>query len=147
MPNKNILLIEPGYKNKYPPLGLMKIASYHGPWGKKDNVKFIKGDGGPAVASTVWDRIYLTTLFSFEWKTISEAIDYALTLAHGRPEKVFVGGIAASLMHDEYTAEPRWRGVRFIKGLLAEGPRSRSSLMTSPRNSIQMTDMEPRSRT
>lgn len=44
MANKNILLIEPGYKNKYPPLGLMKIAQYHGPSGKGDRVRFIKGE-------------------------------------------------------------------------------------------------------
>ncbi len=43
MARKKILLIEPGYKNKYPPLGLMKIAQYHGPNGKRDNVRFIKG--------------------------------------------------------------------------------------------------------
>ena len=44
MAHKNILLIEPGYQNKYPPLGLMKIAQYHGPRGKRDNVTFIKGE-------------------------------------------------------------------------------------------------------
>ena len=49
MANKNILLIEPGYKNKYPPLGLMEIAQYHGPHGKQDNVRFVKGE---VVAST-----------------------------------------------------------------------------------------------
>ena len=43
MASKKILLIEPGYKNKYPPLGLMKIAQYHGPRGKRDHVRFIKG--------------------------------------------------------------------------------------------------------
>ena len=45
---KNILLIEPGYPNKYPPLGLMKLASYHGPYGRADNVTFAKGET-PAV--------------------------------------------------------------------------------------------------
>ena len=37
------------------------------------------------------------------------------------PSAVFVGGIAASLMHDEFVREPRWAGVRFIEGLL-DGP-------------------------
>ena len=40
--NRNILLIEPNYKNKYPPIGLMKIATYHRILG--DNVTFFKGD-------------------------------------------------------------------------------------------------------
>lgn len=39
---RNILLIEPNYKNKYPPIGLMKIATYHRTLG--DRVTFFKGD-------------------------------------------------------------------------------------------------------
>jgi hypothetical protein len=57
MANKRILLIEPAYKNKYPPLGLMKIAQYHGPRGKRDFVTFIKGEEIGAL-SEAWDRIY-----------------------------------------------------------------------------------------
>jgi len=122
MPNRNILLIEPGYKNKYPPLGLMKIAAYHGPHGKRDNVTFIKGDSNRTILQKSWDRIYITTLFSFEWREISKTIEFALRASGGNPTKVFVGGIAASLMHDQFLKETKWRGVRFIKGLLSEAP-------------------------
>jgi hypothetical protein len=118
---KNILLIEPGYKNKYPPLGLMKLAQYHGPNGKRDHVRFIKGEDKD-VLRTAWDRIYITTLFSFEFSRIAQSIDFALSVANHQADKVFVGGIAASLMHDRFLAEPRWRGVRFIKGLLGQPP-------------------------
>ncbi len=121
MADKNILLVEPGYKNKYPPLGLMKIAQYHGPRGKQDRVRFIKGEDKTMLA-TAWDRIYVTTLFSFEFQRISDTIDFALRAANGHAEKIFVGGIAASLMHDRFVNEPRWRGIRFIKGLLAQPP-------------------------
>ena len=122
MANKNILLIEPGYKNKYPPLGLMKLAAYHGAHGKKDHVKFIKGERDTSVMSTSWDRIYVTTLFSFEWATIARSIGFALEASHNQPSKVFVGGIAASLMHEAFLAEKGWRGIRFIKGLLTAPP-------------------------
>jgi len=121
MPNKNILLIEPGYKNKYPPLGLMKIAQYHGPRGKKDNVTFIKGED-KNVLKHAWDRIYITTLFSFEWKNIGKSIDFALEIVKGDTNKIFVGGIAASLMHERFTEDERWQGIRFIKGLLDKSP-------------------------
>jgi hypothetical protein len=121
MANRNILLIEPGYKNKYPPLGLMKIAQYHGPRGKNDSVRFIKGEDS-TVLRTAWDRVYVTTLFSFEFARISASIDFSLLAANGQADKVFVGGIAASLMHERFITEPRWRGVRFIKGLLSTPP-------------------------
>src|SRR5256885_14273034 len=106
MADKNILLIEPGYKNKYPPLGLMKLAQHHGPRGKKDNVRFVKGEDR-SVLDTCWHRIYVTTLFSFEWKKISETIDFAIKASGGHPNNVFVGGIAASLMHEEFLKETR----------------------------------------
>jgi hypothetical protein len=121
MANKNILLIEPGYRNKYPPLGLMKIAQYHGPQGKRDNVRFVKGED-PSAYSKAWDRVYVTTLFSFEWERTARSIDYAIDVVGGQANRVFVGGIAASLMHEKYINEPRWRGVRFIQGLLGEAP-------------------------
>lgn len=121
MAGKRILLIEPGYKNKYPPLGLMKIAQYHGLGGKNDHVRFVKGED-PSVLSQAWDRIYVTTLFSFEYPKISQSIDYALKVANGQADKVFVGGIAASLMHERFLEERRWQGVRFIKGLLSASP-------------------------
>lgn len=122
MTGRNVLLVEPGYRNKYPPLGLMKIASYHR--GRGDHVRFVKGES-PEVRELAWDRVYVTTLFSFEWRRTAQAIDYAIEVASGQPERVFVGGIAASLMHEAFVAEPRWAGVRFIAGLL-DGPPARA---------------------
>ena len=125
MHQKRILLMEPGYRNKYPPLGLMKLAAYHkahGHYVKLTKIGFSKGEGSQSLLEAPWDRVYVTTLFSFEWKRTAEAIDQAIQIAAMQPERVFVGGIAASLMHDEYQNEPRWAGVRFIKGLLVGAP-------------------------
>ena len=118
MSGHRILLIEPGYRNKYPPLGLMKISSYHRQRG--DFVRFVKGEDASALFEA-WDRAYVTTLFSFEWRRTAKAIDYAIEAVGNRPDRVFVGGISASLMYEDYVGEPRWAGVRFIKGLL-DGP-------------------------
>ena len=119
MIGKNVLLIEPGYRNKYPPLGLMKLSSYHRNRG--DNVKFIKGEDKKVLSET-WDRVYVTTLFSFEWKRTANTIDFAIIAAGYQPERVFVGGIAASLMYDSFIEQPQWAGVRFIAGLLDQSP-------------------------
>jgi len=40
--NHKILLLEPDYKNKYPPMGLMKLATYYRDRG--DEVRFFKGN-------------------------------------------------------------------------------------------------------
>ena len=45
-----------------------------------------------------------------------------MDLVGGQASNIFVGGIAASLMHDKFVDEPRWKGIRFIKGLLGEAP-------------------------
>ena len=113
-----ILLVEPGYRNKYPPLGLMKLAAYH--YERGDFVRLVKGEDRWALHE-VWDRVYVTTLFSFEWKRTAQAIDFAIQAVGNQSERVFVGGIAASLMLEEFISEPRWAGVRFIAGLL-DGP-------------------------
>lgn len=122
MAGHHILLIEPGYRNKYPPLGLMKLASYHRSHG--DTVRFVKGEDD-SILFEAWDRVYVTTLFSFEWKRTSVAVDFAIRAANNQLERVFVGGIAASLMNEEFVKEPRWAGVRFIAGLL-DGPPAHS---------------------
>jgi len=54
MPRK-ILLIEPNYKNKYPPMGLMKISTYYKELG--DNVRFFKGDLHDLVAELLCDDL------------------------------------------------------------------------------------------
>ena len=119
---KNILLLEPGYKNKYPPLGLMKIAQYHRQQKTKRNIVFAKGEKDPKLTSYKWDRIYITTLFSFEWRRTEIMIDKAIQLVNGEKSKIYVGGISASLMPEEYQAVKKWQGIHFIKGILKDTP-------------------------
>ena len=127
MAHQNILLIEPSYPNKYPPLGLMKLAAHHGPHGAGDQVHFTKGSDHRLLHQE-WHRVYVTTLFSFEWDRTAAAIDFALQAAHN-PRRVFVGGIAASLMPDAFRAEPRWKNIRFIPGLLDRPPQEALGLL------------------
>jgi hypothetical protein len=112
---REILLVEPDYKNKYPPLGLMKIASYHRLRG--DCVRFVKGLS-PDARAKQWDRIYITTLFTFYWnKTVQTIRYYAKSSA--TPQNVFVGGILATLMKEELEKElSPTLDVTIIQGLL-----------------------------
>lgn len=180
---RKILLVEPNYKNKYPPIGLMKIATYHRNLG--DDVKFFKGDLKDLVVDQLfeeclkklrsidgninwiqkaffiklyiktgkkkhlemlelerskyapfviqvleeysrkfrrkeyqeephWDRIYVTTLFTFYWKITIETIHFVKKLVKD-PTQIFVGGVLASLLHKELEEET---GIKPHQGLL-----------------------------
>lgn len=111
----NILLIEPDYKCKQPPLGLMKISYFHKNI-MHDYVRFTKGKLPIALAGTKWDHIYVTTLFTFEWKATIEAINYAKTLVDSL-DQITVGGIAATLLPEQMFEET---GIHPICGLLNE---------------------------
>jgi len=108
---RRILLVEPAYRNKYPPLGLMKIATYHKLLG--DYVEFVKGLS-PEHKKRKWDRIYVSTLFTFYWKQTVNTIKY-YTDSVDTPTNVYVGGVMATLMEDDLRRET---GVRIFPGLL-----------------------------
>lgn len=183
MHKRRILLVEPKYKNKYPPIGLMKISSYHRLLG--DRVRFFKGELKDLVLSELtksclqrlkkidvkrdwttslnlisefirtkktallddlsitdsvysalivkslnyysdiyrkkdyenfpkWDRVYVTTLFTFYWDITVETIQYAKHLVKN-PDQLFVGGVLATLLPSEIEFET---GVKPFKGLL-----------------------------
>ncbi len=111
----NILLIEPKYKCKQPPLGLMKISYFHKNI-MHDYVRFTKGELPTELAGTKWNRIYVTSLFTFEWKATIEAIEYAKTLVDSI-DKIYVGGIAATMLPEQIYEET---GIMPICGLLNE---------------------------
>lgn len=56
MSRRKILLLEPNYKNKYPPMGLMKIATYYRCRG--DDVRFYKGDLKKFVAQLLFEEYF-----------------------------------------------------------------------------------------
>lgn len=181
--NREILLLEPNYKNKYPPIGLMKIATYHRCLGdrvtfykgnpkdflvdqifdecfeklnqvdptyewssRKDKVRmFIKTkrislieeiiDFGSKYSSLSiewlkyysdyykkkkyldnpkYDRIYVSTLFTFYWKISIKTIEFAKLLVKDQNE-IKIGGVMASLLPDEIEKEV---GIKPITGLL-----------------------------
>lgn len=179
---RKILLLEPNYKNKYPPIGLMKLATYHRMLG--DNVTFYKGDLKDFILNNLyneliiklseidevvswslyknklieflktskkellkdlarltkydslittwliyykdiyrkkeylnnpkWDRICVTTLFTFNWKITIETIEFAKKIIKNK-NQLFVGGVLATVLADEVEKET---GIKTHKGLL-----------------------------
>jgi hypothetical protein len=95
---KKILLVEPNYYTQYPPLGLLKMSTLYKQEGHE--VQFVRGL--KLVTKFVPDEIKVTSLFTWAWKPVWEAVAFYRALfpkAH-----VALGGIYASLM-PEHAAE------------------------------------------
>ena len=190
--NREILLIEPNYKNKYPPMGLMKISTYYKALG--DHVTFFKGDLRDLVLrdtfemlkeqlyanddSIFWeqyqpqicqylkkgtetalddiplydsnpliqglfqyyrkffyrkdyfkpdfrkyDRVGITTLFTFYWDITIDTINFAKQLCKD-PNGVMVGGVMASILPkriEKATGIKPHEGTLHTPGELDEG--------------------------
>ncbi len=92
-----VLLVEPGYKNKYPPMGLMKISTYHRNRG--DIVRFYKGcmsereilEFGP-------DRVYITSLFTFYYDKVIKTLQYYQKYIDD--DNIYLGGIMVTILYD-----------------------------------------------
>lgn len=193
MANKKVLLIEPNYSNKYPPIGLMKLATYYKNLGGWD-VVFYKGDLKRFVIERIadrciddfkyidesidwflqrdafveyirtrkkeqleritidksemrllltaklaywkdfywkgtwkeqpeWDRVGVTTLFTFYWKITVDTINFAKLLVKDTKD-LMVGGVLASLQPkelEEATGIKPWVGILGTPGVLDKG--------------------------
>lgn len=131
MASRNILLVEPPYPTKFPPLGLMKLSTYHKALG--DTVRFVKGTDKD-IPYEYWDRVYITTLFTYHWKIALEDILYYKSMVHGDTSRIYVGGIMASLMPDELWKES---GISPMTGIL-DKPK-----MLDADNDLVIDDMIP----
>ena len=91
-----ILLVEPSYRSKFPPLGLMRLSTYHKSRG--DRVRFVRGKDQWTRARH-WDRIYVASLFTWELPRTADTIEFYLPCVKD-PKNIFVGGVGVTLLPD-----------------------------------------------
>jgi hypothetical protein len=89
-----ILLVEPNYYTQYPPLGLLKLSTLYK--GQGHEVRFVRGIA--LVTRFVPDEIKITSLFTWAWRPVWEAIGFYRALFP--KAKISLGGIYASLTPD-----------------------------------------------
>jgi len=87
-----VLLVEPKYKSKYPPLGLLKLSAIHKKNG--DEVEFVEGVNIGVTGN--FERIYVTSLWTWAWDEVWQCVRYYKRMF---PDSdVWLGGIYASVM-------------------------------------------------
>jgi len=110
---REVLLVEPAYKNPYPPLGLMKISTWHKR--KGDIVQLIKDTSHNETLDLFeknercykklkdnYDVIYITSLFTYQAPFVIDSIRYYKNRFPNA--RIRVGGIMATLL-PEYIKE------------------------------------------
>ncbi len=89
-----ILLVEPAYRSKFPPLGLMRLSTYHKRRG--DHVTFVRGKD-PSVRARRWNRVYVASLFTWELPRTAETVEFYSPCV-ASPSDIFVGGVGVTLL-------------------------------------------------
>jgi hypothetical protein len=87
------MLVEPKYYSKFPPLGLLKLSTYHKSRG--DSTELVKGCEMPKEHP---DLIYVTSLFTWAWKPVWTAVEFCKRKFPN--VEVHLGGLYASLLPD-----------------------------------------------
>jgi hypothetical protein len=81
-----------------------------------DSVVFCKGKNS-ILRNKKWDRIYISTLFTFYWNTTIATIKYYKKCVEN-PCDIYVGGSMATVMANEIVAEKGLEDITIIEGLL-----------------------------
>ena len=90
---KNVLLIEPKYTSKYPPLGLAKIKTFL-------NQNGVKSTFSRGMIHLKFDLICITTLFTYYSKQVFDVIESVGIINSDTP--IIIGGIMASMVPEVF---------------------------------------------
>ena len=92
-----ILLVEPNYRTTFPPLGLLRISAYY----KSKGIQpiFVRGCD-KQIAQEHWNKIYVSTLFTFELPRAVKTIQFYSEAVDNPSEDIIVGGIGVTLLPD-----------------------------------------------
>jgi len=102
-----VLLVEP-VAHKFPPLPLLKIGAWHLKQG--DDVKLVVSR---VLVAGDFDRVYVTSLFTWEWREVCSCVRYYKALLGC---EVWLGGIYATIHYEHARVHSRADHVH--KGLM-----------------------------
>jgi hypothetical protein len=110
---KHVLLVEPKYYSRYPPLGLLKLSAYHKNLG--NTTELVRGT--ETTTNDTPDIIYVTSLFTWAWQPVWDAVRF---YSGKFPDaELWLGGLYASLM-PEHAALSGVDPKQIFKGIFTE---------------------------